>query len=1105
VRILGVFCFVFLLLTPLGFAQSLGNIPLKTYASTLYNSSSDVYEVYEYPNGSIYALVGGINGGLFSYDGQHWRKFLPRQEASYFTHMDSLGYFYSREKDSTIARISVSPEEKGFLKTRLKCPDTSAIELVSGGSLGQKSYFIGSRKSDESLHFFIHSPSSGSDSLVYYTKVPASFRYYSMLVKFNSELYFAKKDTLFQLGKNKIDTYLVFDLPEKTFILNAYSVSEGELLLLTGNSERQIKVYRYSFAEETTTYLATLPRAGSSLNRVYLTRISEGRWVYNTMQGGLHVLDKDFNTLEHLTTESGLPDDYVLGQSLDRAGGLWCATTNGLFRLDFASPLTSFQDNYGIKGSITSILQHKGRLYLTSTTGVFAEKKDGKGFVQLNEEDIECWGLVEKKDRLFMGAWRGTFEIKGETIEQVYANQNSAKDIALRDGEGSFGDYFLAIQSSRALKLCKVPENSKDELEFQELPDSLRTQGVFDVESLHGKFWLKTEEKNYATSLSLDENQQLTVKKYSLPEALPEHGTPSFFNFRGNVYLQQGNFFCTLDTTDNSFKEEKEFSSFFNEYKVLKMYFYPAGNNELWVNCLHNEGYSWFLVNEQGLPRIEPYTLSVLNDLEVKWAKPYFQGDSTVWIGTPQGLFKLQRDKLSGARAKFKTLITSLNTPKRTIFHPTALEGETTFAYRENSLRFEFAAPSFPAEEKVKFSFRLEPEMEDWSRWTKNTQKEFSNLLEGDYTLKVRAQNAFGQVGQTATFQFTVLPPWYRTPWMYGVYLLGLALFIWSIVWMNTRRLKQQKNILERKVEKRTQEIQQKNAELEQQKEEILIQAENLQELNEELGAQQTQLKDAHDVLRLKNQDITASIAYAERIQRAMLPAPTTLENSFAQTLLFWKPRDVVSGDFYWFYEGEKHSYWGAVDCTGHGVPGAFMAIVGSNLLTQIVQDAPQLLPGEVLSQLHSEVIRVLNQDKNENRDGMDAALLALSKNKETLYFSGAKNPLVIVRQGETEVIRGSRQSIGGVWTEEDTQRDFETHTLKPEASAWYVTFSDGFQDQFGGEKNKKYGRRRFYKLLEEAVQQTDPHDFIAAEFVRWQKQEEQLDDVLVFGVQLKA
>lgn len=1093
------------MLTPLGFTQSLGNIPLKTYASTLYNSSSDVYDVYEHPNGSIYAMVGGINGGLFSYDGQHWRKFLPRQEAGYLTHMDSLGYFYSREKDGTIARVSISPNEKGFQKTRLKSPDTSKIQILNGGTLGQKSYFIGSKKSDETLHFFMYSPNSGSDSLEHYITIPKSFRYYSMLVTFNDDLYFAKTDTLFRLKKNKIETYLTFDLPEGTSILNAYSTSNEYLLLLTGNLERDIKVYRYSFAEKTTTYLATLPKAGSSLNRVSLTPISKGHWVYNTMQGGLHVLDENFNVITQLTIESGLPDDYVLGQTLDRAGGLWCATTNGLFRLDFASPLTSFQDNYGIKGSITSILQHKGRLYLTSTTGVFAEKKDKKGFIKLNKDDIECWGLAEKKGRLFMGAWGGTFEIEGETIAQVYTNRVSAKDIALRNGEGEFADYFLAIQHSKTLKLCKVPEKASDALDFQELPDSLRTQGVFDVENLQGKFWLKIEGKSYATSLGLDKNEALIVKNYPLPEALPERGTPSFFSSRGKVYFQQGNFFCTLDTLDNSFKEEKEFTSFFKEYKVLKMYFYPAGNNELWVNCLHDEGYSWFLINEQGLPRIEPYTLSVLNDLEVKWARPYFEGDSVVWVGTPQGLFKLSRRELTRTRPKFNTLITKLSTPKNTFFLPTLSQEQKELPYAENSLLFQFAAPSFPAEEKVKFSYRLEPEMQDWSKWTRNTQKEFSNLLEGDYILKVRAQNAFGQVGQTATFQFSVLPPWYRTPWMYGTYLLGLALFIWGVVLVNTRRLKQQKKVLERKVEKRTQQIQQKNTELEQQKEEILIQAENLQELNEELGAQQVQLKEAHDVLRLKNQDITASIAYAERIQRAMLPAPATLENSFAQTLLFWKPRDVVSGDFYWFYEGEKHSYWGAVDCTGHGVPGAFVAIVGSNLLTQIVQDAPQFLPGEVLSELHSEVIRVLNQDKNENRDGMDAALLALSKNKETLYFSGAKNPLVVIQQGEVEVIRGSRQSIGGVWTEEDTQRDFETHTLKPEATAWYFTFSDGFQDQFGGEKNKKYGRRRFYKLLERAVQKNEPQEFVAAEFGAWPKQEEQLDDVLVFGVQLKA
>jgi len=311
-----------------------------------------------------------------------------------------------------------------------------------------------------------------------------------------------------------------------------------------------------------------------------------------------------------------------------------------------------------------------------------------------------------------------------------------------------------------------------------------------------------------------------------------------------------------------------------------------------------------------------------------------------------------------------------------------------------------------------------------------------------------------------------------------------------------SKKMTTQRNELEEKV----QEINQKN-------DEMKAQAENLREINEEIKIKNDVLEQQKNVIETKNTHITASINYAYRIQRAMLPQEKSIRESLPDSMIFLCPRDIVSGDFYWFTTcqdvyGNLKMVLAAVDCTGHGVPGAFMSLVGDSLLNQIIKLKNILSPDEILSELNTGIRTSLRQDENTNRDGMDIAICVIDKQHRYLEFAGAKNPLVYITNNELEEVRGDKISIGGLQLKEYI---FHKHLIKIEQATTFYMFSDGFQDQFGGESNTKYSRKNFHKLLHRIYKK--PFDeqkrFLETHLYEWMRGNRQIDDVLVIGFRM--
>lgn len=271
-----------------------------------------------------------------------------------------------------------------------------------------------------------------------------------------------------------------------------------------------------------------------------------------------------------------------------------------------------------------------------------------------------------------------------------------------------------------------------------------------------------------------------------------------------------------------------------------------------------------------------------------------------------------------------------------------------------------------------------------------------------------------------------------------------------------------------------------------------------LTERSEELEQQKLELES-------KNEDITASINYARRIQSAILPHQETIRRALPDSFIFFKPRDIVSGDFYWFSIKNRKIIIAAVDCTGHGVPGAFMSLISNNLLNETVNQRGITDAGRILYALNSGIEYALKQRETFVQDGMDMSLCVIDEKQQHLEYSGAKNPMVCIRNEELYQIDADRMSIGGHSNKVHIRFQKKSLELSPETPTCFYLFSDGFQDQFGGKKGKKFMKKRFKNLLLENHKKSMPEQqsIISQTFEDWKGTQEQVDDVLVIGFRI--
>jgi len=272
--------------------------------------------------------------------------------------------------------------------------------------------------------------------------------------------------------------------------------------------------------------------------------------------------------------------------------------------------------------------------------------------------------------------------------------------------------------------------------------------------------------------------------------------------------------------------------------------------------------------------------------------------------------------------------------------------------------------------------------------------------------------------------------------------------------------------------------------------------------MEQQVAERTKEVLEKSEKLEVAYDEIKDSISYAKRIQEAILPSQDLIKKNFPDSFIFYKPKDIVSGDFYWFADKGDYAIIGAIDCTGHGVPGALMTVVGNSLMNHVVNGLGISEPAEILTELDKRVKETLNQHGQQNtNDGMDAAICKYDKIKNELTFSGAKRPLMLFRNKSPMELRGNPFPIGS-FQYEGTKK-YTQQTLKLEPKDIIYLFTDGYQDQFGGLIGKKFMIKKMREMLIEisSLKMADQLFLIEQENLNWTGGSEQTDDILVIGL----
>ena len=394
--------------------------------------------------------------------------------------------------------------------------------------------------------------------------------------------------------------------------------------------------------------------------------------------------------------------------------------------------------------------------------------------------------------------------------------------------------------------------------------------------------------------------------------------------------------------------------------------------------------------------------------------------------------------------------------------------------YNKNYLTFHYIGVTQSTPNKVKYQYKVKG-LEGYENWIATTKTDiaFDNLPFGDYEFILKAENGEGVWNkEPLIFKFEITPPFWRTWWFYSIIAVIVLGFVYS--YLQIRRAKNH----------------------------ILKQKEMIEYKNVALNKANTEVA-------YKNKQITDSINYAKRIQESFLTSEKVLKKSLKDYFILFKPRDIVSGDFYWAFDLPDRTLVVCADCTGHGIPGAFMSLIGISLLNEIAHSKGIIEPATILVELRRIIILALNPDQEESgaKDGMDIMLISIYKKEENgqvkIHYAGGNNSLCIVSNETAELIeyKGDKQPVGYYL---DMKPFNQKELLVNKGDVLYM-YTDGFPDQFGGDRAKKFMTKQLKSILQQNHQLplSQQHQLLEASFKNWQGRLEQVDDVTVMGIRV--
>lgn len=811
-------------------------------------------------------------------------------------------------------------------------------------------------------------------------------------------------------------------------------------------------LYRYDARNEDLDFYNT--RNGLAHNFIStLYQDSSGNIWVGTWGGGLTRIQD--GVLKTFNRDNGLQDTKIWSLVEDVEGNILIGTNENGLSIFKGEQFVSFSERNGlVNDQVWAVLQdRKGRFWFGTNGGVSIydpQQPVGVKFRHLTSENYAMGDQIrflkeDRQGRIWMGTYgNGTYEFDPSTGKFHYPFRiNSYNQQLIVTAMEIDGKNNLWVGTTDGLIYYDI-----DQRQVQYLTQVHGLAGT-DISALYadagGTLWIGSKGRGI-TTIRGDSVAPLNLE----------------YNFTPNCFSESSDGWIWVGTEGQGiFAIEGR--------QVVRQLSVRDGLLANLINLVVvGEKDQLFIGTNKGLNKYVPseekvYTYMEKNGfvgIETKNNASFRDRDGNIWFGTVAGVVRYdpREERKSGIDPLTHITRMLVNLEER------EMTAGMRLSYKENSVIFYCNSICLTNPNAVLYQYKLEGADPDWLPATRQKTATYPALRPGKYTFQVRARNSEGIWNEEpVAFAFQIKPPFYAT-WYFilGCVILG-ALGVIAYIAMRTRKLRRENLILEEKVRERT-------AQVVAQKEE----------------------------LAQKNKDITDSITYARRIQFAILPPDVPFENTF----VLFKPKDIVSGDFYWLLEMDGRQFIAAVDCTGHGVPGAFMSIIGHNMLNKVVKEYGILKPSEILKSLDTEVTKTLHQQQESVTvlDGMDMTLIAYQRDKNLLEFAGAINPMYLVRGGELIETKGNRFPIGR--STSIVEKEFTNHEIRIRPGDTVYLFSDGYADQFGGKKGKKFKIAPMKKLLLDIQDKTmeEQRLLLDSTIEAWRGDIRQIDDILVIG-----
>lgn len=862
---------------------------------------------------------------------------------------------------------------------------------------------------------------------------------------------------------------------------------------------------------------------------------------------GNGVTKYDGKTLTQFTIREGLSNNWIRSILEDRSGKIWLGTEGGGVSKYNGKVFTHFTESEGLSNSsIRSIAEdHTGNLWFgTEESGV--SKYNGKTFTHFTVKE----GLVnnsvnsvleDRSGNLWFGTSGGVSKYDGKTFTNFTKNSGLSKSLVLSMFEDSSGNLWFGLSGGGLTKY-----DGKSFTHYFEKGELSNNQIWSIIEDHSGNLWFGTEgggvAKYNGKTFTIITDEELLSNNRVLSIVEDRSGNLWFGTAGGGVIKYNGEYLTQiteeeglsndyvfgmlLDRSDNLWfgtrlglcklaklkrrklqeilDREKIFGNH-SKYKVpenevfFKTYSYDDGYLGIGVNGGNNgenvyeasDGTIWIAANDRltafhpegvvadTIPANVQLTSIELFSENIEWGHLDKKQDTSIILGNGVTVGNFEFDGIT----KWYGLPINLS-----------------LAYNNNYLTFKFIGITQSQPKRVKYQYKLDGIGENWSAITSRTSAPYGNLPHGSYTFRLKAMNSEGYWSNEYVYSFTIRPPWWLTWWFRTIYITAAVLALFGIYRWRTATMRSRQKELVEEVRKATVEIREKNEELSQQNEEISAQRDEIEAQRDMVTQQKEDIEEIHS-------KVTDSINYAKRIQTSALPDLSPLKKSLSDIFVLFKPKDVVSGDFYWYAEVENQIVITVADCTGHGVPGAFMSMLGMSMLKEIVVKEYITQPDVILRKLRKEVIKALGQtgEYGESKDGMDMSLCSINTETKTLQWSGANNPCLIVKDGELTDIKPDKMPIA-IYEKMDK---FTLHEIKLNMGDLIYLIGDGYPDQFGGPKGKKFMSKRLKELLLEISSKPmkEQHEILEDKLFDWMnnhgEEYEQVDDITIMGIKI--